>query len=244
MTVEQLPEAVRTLVRPHQRPAFVPEVEAGDTVERVSKIGGAPWLSDGADWPVCPNCHKPMQLIIQLDLERLPEGAPDYGKGLAQLFYCTNDAPLCEVDCEAFFPFAKSVVARVLSGTSGKSAPVQAVPNPVEAKRIVGWRREEDVPQSQELSDELNVDGADEDDVFEALTDAELPLGGDKLAGWPLWVQGIEYPACPTCKEKMRLLFQIDSNDLVGVQWGDLGCGHLTQCAEHKDQLAFGWACG
>ena len=42
----------------------------------------------------------------------------------------------------------------------------------------------------------------------------------------------------------MDLLFQIDSNDQVGLQWGDIGCAHWTRCAEHGEQMAFAWACG
>ena len=239
--IESLPTAFRDLLRPHVRVAFVPEVEAGETLEPSSKIGGVPWLPEGESWPTCPNCDKAMQLLLQLDLQGLPVGARDYGRGLAQLFYCTNDEPLCEVDCEAWLPFARSVAARLVdSSKPGASAARRLVPNPVKVKRIVGWVAEEDLPQAQELRECLGV----EVKFYQALDTARVPRAGDKLGGWPYWVQGVEYPACPDCEQSMQLLFQIDSNDVVGVQWGDLGCGHLTQCREHKHRLAFGWACG
>ena len=47
----------------------------------------------------------------------------------------------------------------------------------------------------------------------------------------------------PAVSAQMRLVFQIDSNDHLLFMFGDLGCGHLTQCPTHEDVLAFGWAC-
>lgn len=66
----------------------------------------------------------------------------------------------------------------------------------------------------------------------------------DKLGGWPAWVQGVEYPSCPRCGKRMVLVFQVDSEDNVPFMFGDIGCGHVTQCPKHKEVVAFGWACG
>ena len=81
------------------------------------------------------------------------------------------------------------------------------------------------------------------DGEWEALAEGGYPRAGDKLAGWPYWVQDVEYPDCPKCGERMRLVFQIDSGDNLPFDFGDVGCGHVTQCTEHKGVLAFGWAC-
>lgn len=234
-----------SLLRPHVRTAFVPRVEPGTAHGPVSKIAGVPWLPEGVAWPSCPNCRGPMQMLVQLDLESLPERVPARGPGLAQLFYCTSSEPLCEVDCQAFFPFAASCVARVVDGRAqGRDAEPRPVPNALTPKGIVGWDPVEDLPSDEELREQLGVEVEYDDPLYTALAEAERPLANDKLWGWPLWVQSIEYPACPACKEPMRLLFQIDSNDKVGWQWGDLGCAHWCQCATHPEQMAFGWACG
>ena len=118
------------------------------------------------------------------------------------------------------------------------------VPNRIEAKRVVRWEREADLPSSEELREELGVSADYGSPLDKALEQSRWPLTGDKLGGWPCWIQGIEYPACPECGEKMRLLFQIDSDDVVGFQWGDVGCAHWTQCPAHPRQMAFAWACG
>ena len=82
-----------------------------------------------------------------------------------------------------------------------------------------------------------------DDEVAERLMNEDLPRTGDKLLVWPNWIQGIEYPECPTCSEPMKLVFQIDSEDNVPHMFGDVGCGHLCQCPNHPRILGFGWAC-
>lgn len=66
---------------------------------------------------------------------------------------------------------------------------------------------------------------------------------GDKLAGWPTWVQNPEYPSCPRCESQMVYVFQLDSEDNLPYMFVDVGRGHITQCPRHLDVVAFGWAC-
>src|SRR5205085_9692765 len=108
------------------------------------------------------------------------------------------------------------------------------------ARTITGWKPVDDYPNWEE-AEQLGLDLSD--DEIEAIEEY-YPISGDKLGGWPDWVQGVEYPACPSCGETMRLVFQIDSEDNLPYMFGDAGCGHITQCKTHKEQLAFGWACG
>ena len=73
---------------------------------------------------------------------------------------------------------------------------------------------------------------------------AMIPFEGDKLAGWPYWVQDVEYPKCPTCDRLMdTLIFEFASDDHVPYLWGDVGTGYILQCPEHKEQVAFLWQC-
>lgn len=225
------------------RPAWFPVVEEGDGGAAVSKFSGAPWLAPGESWPVCPSCEGQMQLFLQLDLASLPiELRGEFGQGLLQLFYCVNESPLCEVDCEAYSPHARSTLARrVDPSKAGSAGVVDATRTMFPAQRIVGWDKVAvDLPNSEELDGQGVALDDDESDALYAL---ELPLAGDKLAGWPNWIQGIEYPQCRTCRKPMRLVFQIDSEINLPHMFGDSGIAHLTQCPDHKDELAFGWAC-
>jgi uncharacterized protein YwqG len=127
-------------------------------------------------------------------------------------------------------------------------------------RTIEGWREVLDYPDPQEHGElgieyeyhsrytrtnvscrALGIDVRDlEGDAAEAISLAEA---GDKLGGWPHWIQGIEYPSCPRCKHRMELVFQLDSEDNLPYMFGDVGIGHITQCPEHPDVLTFAWAC-
>jgi uncharacterized protein YwqG len=238
MGLEQLRPEIRSLVRR----AWRPMVENEDGAASESKFAGTAMLARGEEWPACRSCHQPFELFVQLALAALPaELQGELGSGFLQLLYCVNEDSQCEADCEAFFPFGKSVLARRLDAAHAVPARSRPASNTFPARRIRGWEPVEDLPSREELRAlGLALDG-DEEALLEQL---ELPRSGDKLWGWPYWVQGIEYPACPQCRAEMRLVFQIDSNDHLPYMFGDVGCGHLTQCATHEDVLAFGWACG
>src|SRR5215216_4315344 len=95
--------------------AWKPLVVDNDGPVSASKFSGMPWLKQAEVWPRCQNCDKPMPLFLQLNLDELPEAVRgEFGHGLLQIFYCTSQEPCCEVECEAFFPFAKSVLIRVV----------------------------------------------------------------------------------------------------------------------------------
>ena len=53
-----------------------------------------------------------MQLFLQLNLEKF---AIKQEQGIISIFYCTNTAPHCEVDCQKSFPFAKPKVCRKIN---------------------------------------------------------------------------------------------------------------------------------
>ncbi|HEY9599103.1 MAG TPA: DUF1963 domain-containing protein, partial [Cyanophyceae cyanobacterium] len=101
-------------LQPFMRPAFLPKVSEGDGELQSSKFSGKPWLSKNEHWPLCQYCGKPMQLFVQLNLDSLPESIQgEFGSGLLQMFYCTNTEDECDIECEAWLPFAKSVLVRV-----------------------------------------------------------------------------------------------------------------------------------
>lgn len=226
-----------------RRSAWLPVVKDGDGELTASKFSGIPWLAHNEEWPLCPNCNQPLNLFVQLNLKDLPE-IPDKCKpdGLIQLFYCIRSEPSCETDCEAFLPFSQSVVVRrvdpsdAIPREKAYSPPKEAFP----PKQIINWEKKDDYPNWEELSESgLSLSDAEENLLYEL----GFPLTGDKLLGWPAWVQGIEYPDCPDCEERMHLLFQTDSEDNIPYMFGDVGCGHITQCPNHPDTLSFGWAC-
>jgi uncharacterized protein (TIGR02996 family) len=243
--------ALEPWLEKHRRPAWRPVVEAGDGPLPASKFCGTPWIGADAAWPDCGKCHKPLQLFVQLDLGDLPtELGQAFGTGLLQLFYCTDDW------CGGYgwMPFSAVSCVRVVQPTA-RSANPQA-PSEDELfppSRITSWERFLDPPNSEREEHGLEYIyparlkcpelglafyNVDERSLNDSLGFANL---GDKLGGWPFWVQQVSYPNCPRCGRRMGLVFQLGSRDNVPWMFGDSGIGHITQCPEHKDVVAFGW---
>ncbi len=197
-----------------------------------------------------------MPVFVQLDLAQLPPALEQrFGTGLLQLFYCTE----CDGGWE---PFAKSQLVRVGRLTGAPSAPrLPQDGKRLPPKAIVGWEEIVDLPDPEEHEQlglsytydfaarvvrlewpevGLTIDRSLDEGLAEAVATA---ASGDKLAGWPAWVQGVEYPSCPRCGQRMRLVFQLDSEDHLPFMFGDMGTGHVTQCPAHLEVVAFGWAC-
>ncbi len=187
-----------------------------------------------------------MPLFLQLNLNDLPEDIQGkYGSGLLQVFYCLNSNPHCESACQAFFPFMQGKLVRVIQPegdvNSDRRQPADIHnAHTFPPKQIIGWERDEDYPGWEEAL-EHGISLSDEQ--WSQVAEQDFPRSGDKLAGWPYWIQGGEYPHCAICHERMQLVFQIDSHDHIPYMFGDLGCGHITQCPAHHEQVAFAWAC-
>lgn len=236
-------EDLKPIMAPHKRLAWFPNTVEKGATPTSSKFSGIPALSKDEKWPCCSNCNEPMQLFLQLNSQDLPESEQTvFGKGILQVFYCTNRDKECEVSCDAFFPFSKSTLVRVVDYNdeiiaSPNKSPVK---DAFTERQIIGWESKQDYPNCEEIED-IGVTLTDKQS--DLLCDLEYPLSKDKFLGWPCWVQGVEYPDCPECGKPMKLIFQIDSEDNLPYMFGDVGCSHITQCESHKDRLTIAWAC-
>lgn len=235
--------ALRNQLKDYKRPTWIPEVAAQSADPLASKFSGIPALAQAETWPLCQHCNTPMQLFVQLNAKDFPDGyqAP-FQHGLLQAFYCTNDAAECEFHCDAYLPFAKSTLVRLVNYSAATLASPHASPvkDAFPEKVITGWQEADDYPNWEELST-MGIELSDAQ--ADLLIDLDYPKSNDKLFGWPNWIQGIEYPDCPICNQTMQLVFQIDSNDNLPYMFGDVGCAHITQCKQHPDSLAIAWAC-
>ena len=266
MTADDALAALRPWIAEQERPAWKPVAEDADGPAGDSKFAGTPLLIPGEDWPACGNCGEPTELFLQLDLSALPaELGGRYGGGVLQLFYCVGD-------CDGGWgPFNEEGVSLCRMLPPGAGEPAAEARGTFPPKRIAGWERFADPPgydarEAAGLVREyggksgdpgfgctairceaagVNLTGADAGALADLLNfdHALSASAGDKLAGWPYWVQGEEYPDCPECGGRMELLFQLDSEDHVPFMFGDVGVGHVTQCPAHKTVVAFGWAC-
>jgi uncharacterized protein YwqG len=149
------------------------------------------------------------------------------------MFYC--------IHCNDWKPFSPTHLVRLVQPHSIGNVSVKLPANTLSIKKMIAWESFDEHPTYQEW-DDFNIPVQVSDMVAEAVEDM-LAKEGDKLAVWPYWVQNIEYPSCPTCNKHMQLVFQLDSKNNLDFMFGDAGCGHIMQCSEHKEILAFSWAC-
>lgn len=189
--LESLPVPTRA-----PRVAFLPQTSPGVTGRSLlgTRVAHRPL---GTPWPACRDCGRAMTLIIQLDLSALPAPMPA-SPGLAQLFLCTAGG--CEVTNET----SKGVLAEVLTSEALESvaAPASMEVEVLEPGTIVGWRRFEEDPESQDLERLGLVSGEDEE--------LPRPLRADKLGGWPCWEQGMDWPSA-----EHELLFQFAEESVL-----------------------------
>lgn len=231
------------LVAPIARPTFIPRVQENTIGPPAgSRFCGPAALKPGEPWPACA-CGSPLHLFLQLNSADLPVAAgKPFGDGLLQFFYCTVGC-----DNDDYAPFSPAHLARILPLSPDlRHTPRPDVPKDptFPAAAIIGWEPPvNDLPNYEELHDlDINLSREQEDALYDT-DDDRRPMAGDKLLGWPDWVQGVEYPNCPRCNTRMQFLFQIDSEKNIPHMFGDCGVGHLFICPTHRDVLAFGWAC-
>lgn len=245
LNLEQLKERLNQV----KRSAWIPIVKEGDGALTASKFAGKPWLSVTEHWPVCPNCHQLMALILQLNLNQLPESLRfKFGNGLLQVFYCTNYEHDCEGECSGWEPFAAMKLVRIVQPNNlSIDVKIPEIKNLSPAHLIVGWEEKADYPDCYlGTEDPTMMNGIvfDNDEGDFLLNEQEMYVSGTKLAGWPTWIQNYEYPNCPTCNQPMhQFVFQFAPEDYHPCTWGDYGYGYLLQCSEHKAQLALVWQC-
>ena len=257
------PEDVTAMFEPwrvkHLKPAWIPMVSEVNKIEGRSFFGGTPTHSTIADWPACKECQQPMQFFLQLDFASLPEGySSPIQSGLLQFFYCSTDDGMCET----WAHYTGTHDIRVVEG-EGAAITRPAGLAPLRQSFVTGWDQIQDAPHPEDQEQlgltyqydfQKGVVSVRSDDPPIELKEAPFslnvaeaigePAAGDKLGGWPFWVQTAEYPDCQECGAQMALLLQIDSDNNVDHMFGDVGCGHITQCPQHPHSLAFGWACG
>jgi hypothetical protein len=186
------------------------------------------------------------------------------GSGVLQVFYCTR----CDAEIEGWAPFSQAHVVRVVPPDDLVLPPTDPRTRTLPPAAITGWEAFEDLPHPTEHAElgldldydfqkktiavrcpsiGLTIDGLDleaqDEDGHELAEAISAAAAGDKLGGWPYWIQGLEYPSCSRCAARMALVFQLDSNDNLDFMFGDAGVAHVTQCPQHPDVVALAWAC-
>lgn len=196
--------------------------------------GSAPFVARRrANPPRCPSCKKPMSCIVALGLDNLPGDVPLAGRGIVEVFYCTNPRTTCDDVTEAW------------SAGIGRSKLVRIAPaSKRRAPSSVAWKPVQEVPGLEDL--QLSIDKASQALKRAKLTEDDWPtcLGGDKIGGHPRWVQSANYPPCPSCqKPMMELVLQLESGGIADVSFGGDGTAYVFRCRAHPRKLDLIWQC-
>lgn len=201
--------------------------------EGLTHFGGIPALEAGTHWPVCGKCSRLMPLFLQLASADLPQGARDtFPEGLLQVFFCTA--------CMPFEPFSNAALVRVLPDHAQLQQSDERPELLLKSRWVTNWLELPDYPEPGDTpAPEMDLDELE----IEALFESGYPRQGDKLLGWPYWIQDPERPSCPECELPMTTLFQLDSNGNLDYMWGDGGVAHMFWCPHHPHAMALVWQC-
>ena len=197
-TKSEVFKKVEELARIAYKPITKQEDEAKSLLD--SKFGGQPFINEpNYPWPICA-CGKKMQFFLQLNSATLPsEVKENYFDGLMQFFYCIE-----KCDEDGWKPFSKSNVVRVCKSVDLKSCTFSNVLTPKSGlfpeKKIVSWEEKKDYITITELL-KLDYSFAGDYDLIDSIQDNFENQSGEKLFGWPCWVQGVEYPTCRKCNK-------------------------------------------
>jgi uncharacterized protein YwqG len=219
---------------------WVPITENKDGGVTNSKFSGKPFLCKGEKWPQCGLCSHPLQLLIQINLEELPEEKRIFGKGLLQLFFCTNDEFACFVDMASYNDPPPHQILRVINDFEENDnieiPDNMFTPQIIREWKFIGLEFPYFLPEN--IAKDLK-----EDELIIINNSMEHIFDGEKIGGYPLFLQANYIPACPDCNKEMEIVIQIGSDINIPFMFGDGGVGHISLCPEHKNRSVFYWSC-
>ncbi len=210
-----------------------------------SKVGGQPYLPKGAVWPTAPDGRE-LFFLAQLNFGDMPALAPFPAQGIVQFFI--NDDDLYGMDFddgENPDTFRVLYYPEVLQNESV----LQATPAMLrDYEDLLPHHPDESYPLKFELAEEVAAMtdyrfyeqfgteffqqfGEKEWDVMDEFGKAVRPQG-HKIGGYAYFTQDDPRRA----DDPMLLLFQLDSDQLMDLMWGDMGVGHFF--IREKDLLA------
>ena len=237
--MKEQPRDILSILKKSKRIAFIPQTEekqAAYTTE--SKFGGLPYLNKESDWCICSGCNRPMSLFVQLNLEETPIKYAN-NKGLLQVFYCTTLT--CNLANENYVPFNAGVVVRRLEVNTEQCAILTQLPDGLmifPENRINKWSKVEDYPHPESYH---TLDIIWNETTNDILEDFEPAIEGDKIGGYPAFVQGHQIVFDPEDNTPYTFLMQIDSQDNLPFMFGDMGRAYVCYHPQKPDKLALFW---
>jgi len=247
---EKLLQTKRTFIRPKAQ-------HSRNTQLWESKVGGQPYLPKGITWPTAPDGRE-LFFLAQLNFAEMPPLPPFPTQGIVQFFI--NDDDLYGMD---FDDGENPDTFRVLyhPEVAQNEAILQTkFPMLRDYDDLLPHHPDESYPLTFELAEEVvpitdyqfyQHFGADffrqfgekEWDVMDEFGKAVRPQG-HKIGGYAYFTQDDPRRA----DDPMLLLFQLDSDELMDLMWGDMGVGHFfirekDLAARDFSRVLYDWDC-
>lgn len=224
------------LIRPWLLPARRVDVRplSGSDAAGVAKFAGSPARPADLPWPKCSSCESPLDFVAQFPAMKkfwrlfvcetcCPWSDRERQAGLARLEF----GPLDEADLPPQHqPHPSRWAPHAWVFTDVLSPPLQSdfgsIPAP--PKEYVDWLEEQ---ESQEEA---------EDDETARVFESWGAWAGvqSQVGGYAHFIQDAPaVPPCAECGQPLELLARLDSEDDVGIMWGDLGAVYLHACPSH-----------
>ena len=215
-------EDAERILQQYGRPCALADlsVAAGATAG-ASRLGGVPSLDAASAWPQCGGCREPMTFLAELvasELAGLLEPVPFEGR--LQVFECPN--------CDGREHFTRSrcvrqialdaVVATALPDESAHWSRFM-----IPERSIVGWTVARDTPDVDEVNELCDYDI---DEASELLAQRGHRHRGEKVGGWPSWIQNIDYGVCDVCP-RSTLVFVMQ---LAAAALGEESALYVLRC--------------
>lgn len=239
---EDLEKLVASLIRKATKIEVQAASRPPENSQLQSHFGGQPYFEEGEEWITTKN-GKPMNFIFQIfnnDEIELPKNIK-----LIQFFYDWDEFPWDTSDdgwrikiyenlnAEKLIHIEKPQELKRSKFCEIKFTPTISLPD---WEGIEGY-----CSKAEKLSCIL-----DEDEPWGNYQKVVEKLVGEQnyqsqLGGYPMWVQGESTPK-NIKGEKIKLLFQIDSENNAELMWGDVGLIYVFYDAESK-QIEFTLQC-
>lgn len=229
-----------------------------------SRIGGVPYLPEGLAYPT-NHKYEPLQLLCQLDLSTLPPVLPLPERGLLQFFidpwsflYGMQLGKDDKMGHEVRY-FAEPTAARPVEevrlkmpdfGAAAYVGPMEAavaaqgIPVTFEAAQQLAGSS--DAHFSRRLGEDFWEQLPDDDFKTREAYDRSNFDNGHHLGGYATFTQGD--PRYTQSGDLTYHLLQLDSDDRLGLMWGDMGIAHFFISrkaleAGQFEKATFYWDC-
>lgn len=210
--------SLKKKLKPHARLTHKIRVKGGAGSPLDSRFGGMPYLAPGESWPLTSD-GKPMLFLFQVDLGKLPVEA---GTGLARVF----------IDERNGFRDEDNVVmhTHTTEGGAWQAAPTGGrILMPTQMSGF--YKGKPDLPGADVPCGTVPVTL----DPNEAELLQKVCLTGDKVGGWPHWIQDADWRGYD------RLLLQTDTGGSLPFSYADSGIGFLLQRSDDPTDMKMVW---